>query len=97
MKSNHWGLNMPNGNDEDGKSGWGGPRPGSGRKTESADGETMKARSIRMTDAEWEKCLALGGSQWIRDRIKRAKPKEGESRRSRSNGNGHDHSHQMDD
>ena len=96
MNSNYMGLNMTNGNDGDGK-GWGGARENAGRKTESEDGETMKARSIRMTDAEWNKCLELGGSQWIRERIKRAKLKEGDSRRSRSNGNGHDHRHQVDD
>jgi hypothetical protein len=29
-----------------------------------------------MTDAEWEKCKALGGAAWVRERIKLAKVKE---------------------
>jgi hypothetical protein len=96
MNSNYEGLNMGigNGNDDDDAKQWGGARIGAGRKTESEDGEPMKARSIRMTDAEWQKCLELGGSQWIRDRIKRAKPKEGD-RKYRTNGNGY--AHQIDD
>lgn len=57
----------------DGDKKWGGARPGAGRKPESEDGSTMKMRSIRMSDEEWNKCLELGGSAWIRDRIKRAK------------------------
>jgi hypothetical protein len=44
-----------------------------GRKPISKDGELMKPRAIRMLDSEWEKCLALGGSVWIRKRIQRAK------------------------
>lgn len=34
--------------------------------------EAMKARPIRMTDAEWEKCKALGGADWVRRAIARA-------------------------
>ena len=41
-----------------------------GRPALSADGERMKPRHIRMTDAQWLKCLALGGSAWVRQRIK---------------------------
>jgi len=33
----------------------------------------MKPRAIRMTDDEWAKCLRLGGSEWIRRKIKQAK------------------------
>jgi hypothetical protein len=51
-----------------------------GRKTLSKSGELMKPRAVRMLDAEWEKCLSLGGSAWIRQRIKRAKT--GESSRT---------------
>lgn len=40
----------------------------SGRKP-LTEGEPMKLRSLRMTDAEWKACLSLGGSQWIRDLI----------------------------
>lgn len=33
-------------------------------------GELMKARPIRMTDEEWEKCKRLGGAAWVRSKIK---------------------------
>lgn len=51
---------------------------GQGRKTLNPDGEVMKARPIRMTDAEWAKCKALGGAAWVRERIRlgKMKPKE---------------------
>lgn len=45
---------------------------GQGRKPLSESGELMKSRPIRMTDAEWAKCKALGGAAWVRDKIKRA-------------------------
>jgi hypothetical protein len=45
---------------------------GQGRKPLSASGEAMKPRQIRMTDAEWAKCLALGGAAWVREKVKRA-------------------------
>lgn len=51
----------------------GGPREGAGRKPQSEAGEAMKLRSIRMTDAEWQKLLELGGSQWVRQQIAKAK------------------------
>jgi len=35
--------------------------------------EARKSRPIRMTDAEWEKCKALGGAAFIRAKIKAAK------------------------
>lgn len=47
---------------------------GQGRKPTSPTGELMKSRPLRMTDAEWEKCKALGGAAWVRERIKLAKP-----------------------
>ena len=50
----------------------GGPDRGQGRKPISPTGETMKGRPIRMTDAEWDKCKALGGAAWIRERIHEA-------------------------
>ena len=31
----------------------GGSREGAGRKTKSSDGELMKTRQVRMTDAQW--------------------------------------------
>ena len=32
--------------------------------------EIMKNHTIRMTDAEWEKCQLMGGAAWIREKIK---------------------------
>lgn len=46
---------------------------GQGRKPLATSGELMKSRPLRMTDAEWEKCKALGGAAWVREKIKRAK------------------------
>lgn len=51
----------------------GGPGRGQGRKPLAKSGEVMKPRAIRMTDAEWEKLLKLGGSEWVREKIKRAR------------------------
>lgn len=44
-----------------------------GRKAIARDGERMKTRPVRMTDAEWSKCKALGGAAFIRAKIKAAK------------------------
>jgi hypothetical protein len=51
---------------------------GQGRKPLNESGELMKSRPIRMTDAEWEKCKALGGAAWVRKKIEDAAltPKE---------------------
>jgi hypothetical protein len=46
---------------------------GQGRKPLSPTGEAMKPRQIRMTDAEWAKCIALGGAGWVRKQIAKAK------------------------
>lgn len=46
---------------------------GQGRKPLDKSGELMRSRPVRMTDAEWEKCKALGGAAWLRDKIKKAK------------------------
>ena len=35
--------------------------------------EARKSRPVRMTDAEWAKCKALGGAAFIREKIKSAK------------------------
>ncbi len=43
-----------------------------GPKPLSKNGEVMKPRAIRMTDAEWVKCMSLGGGPWIRERIRTA-------------------------
>lgn len=51
----------------------GGTGRGQGRKPASPNGEKMKPRAIRMKDDEWAKCLRLGGSEWIRRKIKQAK------------------------
>lgn len=63
---------------ENTKKQWGGKRYGAGGKTIYQTGERMKNRAIRMTEAQWEKLQKLGGSQWIRDRIDRAKSPEGD-------------------
>lgn len=44
-----------------------------GRKTIAKDGEKMRNRNFRATDAEWEKCLQLGGGSFLRAKIKAAK------------------------
>lgn len=44
-----------------------------GRKTIAKDGEKMRNRNFRATDAEWEKCLKLGGGVFLRAKIKAAK------------------------
>lgn len=46
---------------------------GQGRKPINKDGETMKSRPVRMTDAEWDKCKRLGGAAWLRARIAKAR------------------------
>ena len=38
----------------------GGPREGAGRKPKSADGEPMKSRAMRWTDAGWADVLLIG-------------------------------------
>lgn len=35
--------------------------------------EVMKSRTVRMTDAQWEKCQRLGGGQFLREKIDAAK------------------------
>jgi len=51
----------------------GGADRGQGRKPIANDGELMKARPVRMTDEEWEKCKRLGGAAWVRAKIKAAR------------------------
>jgi hypothetical protein len=51
---------------------------GQGRKPLSPTGELMKPRQMRMTDAEWAKCIRLGGAAWVRDRINKAKEPKGD-------------------
>jgi hypothetical protein len=51
----------------------GGPGRGQGRKPISKSGELMKARPVRMTDEDWEKCKLLGGASWVRSKIKSAR------------------------
>ena len=50
----------------------GGPGRGQGRKALAESGEKMKPRQIRMTDAEWAKCLRLGGAMWVRAQLNAA-------------------------
>ena len=56
-----------------GKKTRGGAGRGQGRKPIDKDGELMKARPVRMTDEEWEKCKRLGGAAWVRAKIKAAR------------------------
>lgn len=51
----------------------GGAGRGQGRKPLAKTGELMKARPIRMTNDEWEKCKLLGGAAWVRAKIKAAR------------------------
>ena len=44
-----------------------------GRKPIAENGEKMRNRNFRATDAEWEKCLLLGGGAFLRAKIKAAK------------------------
>lgn len=44
-----------------------------GRPPIAKDGEKMRNRNLRATDADWAKCLSLGGSVWVRAKIKAAK------------------------
>jgi hypothetical protein len=44
-----------------------------GRKPLSPDGEAMRNRVLRMSDAEWAKCLRLGGASWVREKIAKAR------------------------
>lgn len=46
---------------------------GQGRKPIDKDGERMKTRPIRMTDAQWDKCKRLGGAAFLREKIEKAK------------------------
>ena len=61
---------------EDKKTTHGGAGRGQGRKP-LVEGETTVPVTIRMTAPQKEKLGRLGGPQWVRDRIDRAKePKE---------------------
>ena len=51
----------------------GGAGRGQGRKPIAKDGELMRARPVRMTDEEWEKCKRIGGAAWVRAKIKAAR------------------------
>ena len=44
-----------------------------GRPTIAKDGEKMRNHTFRTTDAEWEKCLRLGGGAFLRAKINAAK------------------------
>ena len=44
-----------------------------GRRPIAKDGEKMRNRNFRATDAEWAKCLQLGGGVFLRAKIKAAK------------------------
>ena len=44
-----------------------------GRPPIAKDGEKMRNRNFRATDADWAKCIALGGGAFLRVKIKAAK------------------------
>ena len=48
----------------------GGAGRGQGRKPLSETGEVLKIRSVRLSDEDWLKCRRLGGSAWIRAKIR---------------------------
>ena len=50
----------------------GGPGRGQGRKP-VAEGEQTVTVSLRMTEAQREKLARLGGAEWVRGKIDRAK------------------------
>ena len=50
----------------------GGAGRGQGRKAIAHTGELMKARPVRMTEEQWQKCKALGGAAWVRRMIDEA-------------------------
>ncbi len=50
----------------------GGKRDGAGRKRKP-ESELMRVGSIRLKDWQWEKLEWLGGAEWIRVKIARAK------------------------
>lgn len=50
----------------------GGAREGAGKKAQY-DGEPMKPYPVKLTARHREKLEKLGGAQWIRDRIDKAK------------------------
>lgn len=56
------------------KSTRGGKREGAGRPTIKA-GEPSIVTSIRLPESLHTKYMALGGGEWLRDKIKRAKVK----------------------
>jgi hypothetical protein len=43
-----------------------------GRKRIPETGDLMKSRVVSMTNSEWAKVLLLGGSSWVRAKIKEA-------------------------
>jgi hypothetical protein len=51
--------------------GRGGPGRGQGRKTIGDTPTTV--RSVRLTQAQWEKYVRLGGTDWLRQRLDKAK------------------------
>ena len=57
----------------------GGPGRGQGRKP-VAEGEQTVTVSLRMTEAQREKLARLGGAEWVRGKIDRAKEPNAEVR-----------------
>jgi len=52
------------------RNGWGGKRPGSGRKPLYA-GEKMSQVCVKLTTQQLETYKAVGGADWVRDQLDR--------------------------
>jgi hypothetical protein len=50
----------------------GGPGRGQGRKP-TPEADALKVGSIRLTEAQWAKLARLGGVDWLRARIDKAR------------------------
>ncbi|MDP9892581.1 hypothetical protein J2W32_000975 [Variovorax boronicumulans] len=62
--------------EEEAQKGWGGVRPGQGRKPLVGD-KPLIGVTLKMSEEQRAKLQRLGGAQWVRDRIDKAKsPKE---------------------
>ena len=47
------------------------PRKGAGRPMLGV--EVMKSRTVRMSDAQWDKCNRLGGGEFLRKKVDEGK------------------------
>ena len=56
----------------------GGPGRGQGRKP-VAEGQPTVTVSLRMTESQRDKLAQLGGAEWVRQRIDKARERESET------------------